>query len=166
MIINFITPQLVVKLIGLWPPYLASRISVESVNSDMTEIVVQMKQSFFNTNYVGTHFGGSLYSMCDPFYMFILLHHLKKDHIVWDQDAKIEFLKPGKGTVKAQFKVTKEIIEEIKSQTLNTFSIKRSFECNVVDAEGNIVAKVQKGLYIRRKDAKTRFQKEDLKLPN
>ena len=95
-----------------------------------------------------------------------MLHHLKKDHIVWDQDAKIDFLKPGKGTVKAQFKVTKEIIEEIKSQTLNTFSIKRSFECNVVDAEGNIVAKVQKGLYIRRKDAKTRFQKEDLKLPN
>ena len=71
-----------------------------------------MKLRFWNTNYVGSHFGGSLYSMTDPFYMFILLEHLKKDHIIWDKSADIEFLRPAKGEVKAIFEINESDLED------------------------------------------------------
>lgn len=112
-----------------------------------------------NTNYVGTHFGGSLYSMCDPFFMFILLHHLGEDHIVWDQSAKIEFINPGKTKVFATFKIEQYQIDELKNQALSNFSVKPVFHTEVVDESGEVIAKVEKQLYIRRKDAKTRFKK-------
>ena len=82
--IKFISPKRLMKLLSFSPPYLFAGISIVEVNDDFTKIVVQMKQRPWNTNYVGSHFGGSLYSMCDPFYMFILLHHLP-GHTIWDK---------------------------------------------------------------------------------
>lgn len=156
--IKNVSPRTVLKYIRFWPPYLAAGISVESVNDEFTDVVVKMSQNKFNTNYVGTHFGGSLYSMCDPFYMFILLHHLKTDHIVWDQAAKIKFLKPGKGTVRARFNIDLETIENLKKQAFETYSIRPCFKTSIIDSQNNVIAEVEKQLYIRRKDAK---KKED-----
>lgn len=149
--IKFISTKTVLKIISFWPPFLASGISVESVNDDFTEISVKMVQRFYNTNYVGTHFGGSLYSMCDPFYMFILLHHLNKDHIVWDKAANINFISPGKGTVKAKFSISLDDIQKIKSDAKVNHSVKPEFTTTVIDSNGKIVAKVVKTLYVKRK---------------
>src|SRR3954468_16500365 len=102
------------RRINFYPPYLGSGISVKSANDDFTKITVQMKMHWYNRNFVGTHFGGSLYSMCDPFYMFILLENLGKDYIVWDRSASIDFKKPGLKTVTAIFEIPKERIGEIK----------------------------------------------------
>jgi hypothetical protein len=59
----------------------------------------------YNRNYVGTQFGGSLYSMVDPFYMLMLMENLGRDYIVWDKAASIDFISPGKGPVYAEFHV-------------------------------------------------------------
>ena len=147
------------KLIGYWPPYFFSGISVEKVNDDFTSITTKMKQRWFNTNYVGTHFGGSLYSMCDPFYMFILLHHLGKDHIVWDKTSYIDFVKPGKNLVRSTFSVSLDEIEQLRKKALEEFSFNAEFETVINDESGEVVAKVKKQLYIRRKDAKKRIKK-------
>ncbi|MCB9092573.1 MAG: DUF4442 domain-containing protein [Halobacteriovoraceae bacterium] len=147
------------KFIRFWPPYFAAGVSVESINKDFNEINVKMVQNKLNTNYVGTHFGGSLYAMCDPFYMFILLHHLKEDHIVWDQAAKIDFIKPGKGTMRAKFTIPLEEIEDLRKQALQNFNLKPIYHCEVIDKNDDVVAKVEKFLYVRRKDAKERFKK-------
>lgn len=157
--IKLLTPKRVLKLIRFWPPLLASGIAVESFSDDLTEVVVRMKQYFFNTNYVGSHYGGSLFSMTDPFTMFMLLHHLKSDHIIWDQGANIEFVKPAYGKVKAYFYTPLTRIEEIKAQCLETFSIKPEFIVEVKDESGEIVARATKTLYVRRKDAKERFKR-------
>ena len=58
-------------------------------------IEVHMPLRFWNKNYVGTHFGGSLYTMCDPFFMLILVNNLGSGYIVWDKAATIRFKKPG-----------------------------------------------------------------------
>ncbi len=116
-----------------------------------------MKQWPWNTNYIGTHFGGSLYSMTDPFYMFMLLHQLKKDHIIWDQAADIKFLKPGRGTVTAEFSLRDEDIAEIKNRALKEFSHSVCFDVEVKNKQGEVVSLVKKTLYVRRKDAKERF---------
>lgn len=155
--IKLFSPKKVLKFIRFYPPFLGAGVSVDFMNNDLTEIIVKMSLTRLNKNYLGVHFGGSLYSMCDPFYMFMLLHHLRDEHIVWDQAANIEFIKPGKSEVKAHFKITKELIEDIKQKTLNEFSVKPKLEVQIKDLDGDVVARVIKTLYIRRKDAKERF---------
>jgi hypothetical protein len=39
-------------------------------------------------------YGGSLYSMTDPFYMPMLISNLGSDYVVWDKAAHIRFRKP------------------------------------------------------------------------
>ena len=155
--INYISPRFIFKLISFWPPYLAAGVSVKEINYTVNSVKVQMKQRFYNTNYVGTHFGGSLYSMCDPHFMFILLHHLKQDHIVWDKAANIDFIKPGKGKVWVEFKIELEEIEKIKKLALENFKVEPVFEALIYNEKNEVVAKVTKTLYVRRKDAKDRF---------
>ncbi len=163
MIWRLMSPQMAMKLIRFYPPYLGAGVKVSHVNQEFTQITVQMKLTPFNVNYVGTHFGGSLYSMCDPFFMFILLYHLGKDHIVWDKGAKIDFKKPGKSTVSATFQIDQGQIEQIREKALQEFKQTPIFKCEVLDADGEVVAALEKELYIRRKDAKERFEKPPLK---
>lgn len=160
MLINIISPRKVLKLIRFWPPYLGAGIYVKHISKDFTMVESRMKLRKYNTNYVGTHFGGSLYSMCDPFLMFILLHHLKKDHIVWDKSASIDYLRPARSEVRAQFEVSLEQIEAVKSKCLNSFSTELHFKIDVKDSSNEVVAVVSKTLYIRRKDAKELFNKK------
>ncbi|MGI4992151.1 DUF4442 domain-containing protein [Halobacteriovorax sp. GFR7] len=146
-----ISPEKAIKLLKFWPPYLGAGIKVLSINDERTKILVQMKQTFLNTNYVGVHFGGSLYSMCDPFYMLLLSFHLGKDHIIWDKSAEIDFLSPGKGVVKAEFEITMEEVERIKKQASEERRVLPVFETSIYDENAKEVARVKKILYVRRK---------------
>src|SRR6185503_9618316 len=67
-----------------WPPFLGAGIRVKRFSDDFREVVVELKLGRLNRNAVGTHFGGSLYAMTDPFYMIMLLHNLGGDYLVWD----------------------------------------------------------------------------------
>jgi len=160
--INFLSPIRVVKLLSYWPPYLTAGVKVSYVAKDFKKIIVKMRQRFWNTNYVGSHFGGSLYSMTDPFFMFMLLENLKQDHIVWDKSAEIEFIKPAKGEVSVIFEITDHDIERIKNKAMATFSFIENFCVEIKDQDDQIVARVNKGLYVRRKDAKQRFNKNSV----
>ena len=108
---------------------------------------------FFNRNYVGTHYGGSLYSMCDPWFMVMLIEQLGPDYIVWDKAATIRFKKPGRGTVKASFHISEERVQEIRAQADALGKIEPQFQAVVTDAEGNVVAEVDKLLYVRKKQS-------------
>src|SRR5689334_18498320 len=93
------------RRINFYSPYLGAGVRVTRVSEDFRQVDVEMPLRFYNRNYVGTHFGGSLYSMCDPFYMLMLIHILGPEYIVWDKAAAIRFKKPGKGVVKASFRL-------------------------------------------------------------
>ncbi|MCB1177708.1 MAG: DUF4442 domain-containing protein, partial [Leptospiraceae bacterium] len=96
---------------NLFSPYKGANIHPRIVDNFTYE--VEMPLILSNTNYVGAHFGGSLYAMCDPFFMFLLMNNLGKNYIVWDKSACIDFLKPGKGTVKAIFHIPQSEIDYI-----------------------------------------------------
>lgn len=141
-------------LINLWPPFLGAGIRIRRLRPDWTEIDVEMKLRWWNRNYVGTHYGGSLYSMADPFFMVMLIENLGKDYIVWDKSASIRFKKPGRGTVSASFRLSEPEIREIK-QALNSHEnekIERVFTVEVKDESGSVIAQIEKLLHIRRKD--------------
>lgn len=142
------------RMMNLWPVYWGTGISVREVSPDFMRMTVQMKQRFYNGNAFGTHFGGSLYSMCDPFFVLQLVPLLGPDYIIWDRSAAIDFLKPGKGTVTALFAWTPEQLEEIRQHTEGGEKYQPTRTVEVLDADGELVARVQKTLYIRRKPAR------------
>ncbi|MCH8941600.1 MAG: YiiD C-terminal domain-containing protein [Bacteroidetes bacterium] len=139
-------------LFNFYPPYLFTGIKIAHISQDYRQITVTMKLHFYNKNYVGTHFGGSLFSMTDPFLMTMLINNLGKDYLVWDQDSCIKFLKPGRGTVKAEFKITEELLNEIKENTKDKKKYFPKFETDIIDEKGIVVAKVTKTIYVKRKN--------------
>jgi acyl-coenzyme A thioesterase PaaI-like protein len=143
------------RFIRFYPPFLGAGVRLKSISEDLRTIEVQMPLRFWNRNYVGTHFGGSLYTMCDPFFMLILINNLGPDYVVWDKAATIRFKKPGKGLVKAVFHVPEERIEEIRAQADAQGKIEPQFQTVVADVEGNVIAEVDKLLYVRRKKTST-----------
>jgi hypothetical protein len=139
------------RFVRFYPPFLGAGVRVKEISTDILTIEVHMPLTFWNKNYVGTHFGGSLYTMCDPFFMLILINNLGPDYIVWDKAATIRFRKPGTGTVKAVFHVPPERIAEIRAQADAQAKIEPTFQTVVTDTAGNIIAEVDKLLYVRKK---------------
>jgi hypothetical protein len=137
--------------VNLWPPFLGAGIKVKHIAPDYREIVVSLKLRWYNRNYVGTHFGGSLAAMTDPFYMLMLIHILGKEYIVWDKTSTIDFIAPGRGTVTAHFTVRDDQIAEIKSKTANGDPYYPEFSVDIVNELGEVIAKVAKKLYVRKK---------------
>ncbi len=147
----------VLKLINFWPPFLGSGIRVKKISPDLTSIDVEMKMRFWNKNYVGSHYGGSLFSMTDPFLMLKLINNLGQNYIIWDKEASIRFKKPGKGTVRAHFQIMPEEIDSIRRQADQEAKVEPIFQILVLDEAGEVVAEVSKTLYVRRKSQKFNF---------
>jgi len=139
------------RAMNLWPPFLCSGIRVTMVTEDFRHVRVELRQRWYNRNYVGTHFGGSLFAMTDPFRMIPLLRVLGSDYIVWDQAAEIEFLKPGRGTITADFRLDDATLAEITTATAGGEKYLRWFDTELHNAEGEVVARVSKQVYVRRK---------------
>ena len=139
------------KLINFYPPFLGAGIWVKKISEDGRHIQVIMKMHWWNKNLFGTHFGGSLASMTDPFYVFILMMNLDKGYIVWDKSSKIEFIKPGKGTMYCDFKLSSTQIEEIKQKVDLEGKYLPILSTEIRDKEQALVAKVQKELYVRKR---------------
>jgi len=140
------------RFINIYPPLLGAGIRVHRI--DELTVRVEMKLTALNRNIVGTHFGGSLYSMCDPWFMLILMQALGTDYIVWDKSASIQFLRPGRGTVTATFHIPEEQIEEFREQADLGQKVEPVFTVDVLDAGGQAIARVEKLLYIRKKNGR------------
>lgn len=143
------------RVMNLFPPYLGTGISVTEVAPDCRSMTVVMRQRWYNRNAFGTHFGGSLYSMCDPHYVLLLIPLLGPEYIIWDKAASIEFLKPARGTVKAVFDWNDDQLQEIRARTIWGEKYEPHRVLEITDDEGTAVARVSKTLYVRRKRLKT-----------
>lgn len=139
------------KLMRFWPPFLGAGISVKNFSPDFTHILVQMKMRFWNKNYVGTHFGGSMYSMIDPFYMLMLMQLLGKDYIVWDKSASIRYKIPAKGTIYATFLLSLNEVEQIRLEVEEKQKIQPEFLIKITNETGDVVAEITKTLFITKK---------------
>jgi len=139
------------KAINYYGPFVGAGVKLEEMSKDYCYAKVTMPLRFYNKNYMGTQFGGSLYSMVDPWYMLMLIKNLGRNYIVWDKAAHIHFKKPGRGKVFAEFKLTAEIIEEIKVYVQANTKMDYSFKVEIKDEEGKIICEVDKVIYIRKK---------------
>jgi hypothetical protein len=142
--------RLMLRMVNIWPPLAAAGIHVRW-GADMKSVDVEMKLRWWNRNFVGTHYGGSLYSMTDPFYMLMLIKNLGPEYIVWDKAASIRFRKPGKGKVRAEFRLTDEQLDDIRERLKTDPKYEPIFTVEVRDESGEVVTEVQKVLHIRKR---------------
>lgn len=138
-------------MFNLYPPLLGAGIRITRIQADWKEVDVEMRLRPWNANYVGTHYGGSLYSMADPFYMVMLINILGRDYIVWDKSASIRFRRPGRGTVYAKYRISEEKVAEIREALEKEEKIEREFAMDIKDDNGEVIAQVKKLLHLRKK---------------
>lgn len=145
-------PPWLLKLgMNLWPPFVGAGIRVARIAADFREIVVEMPLRRYNRNYFGTHFGGSLYAMTDPFFALMVLHNLPPNYLVWDKAASIEFVAPGRSRMRAVFRLSQDDLDTIVKMTADGDKHLHLFNIDVTDTEGLVVAHVEKIVYVRKK---------------
>ena len=143
------------RLFNIWPPFRAAGIRVREIAPDFRSATVELRMRLFNRNYVGTHFGGSLFSMTDPFFMILMMKNLGPEYVVWDKQGTVRFLKPARGTVTARFQIPEARVSEAREATRGGEKFEPVFRVDIVDEQGVTVADVEKTLYIRRKKTPT-----------
>lgn len=138
------------KLLWLYPPYLGAGIRVTDIDEQLKHISVAMKLRAWNQNYLGTQFGGSLYSMVDPFFMMLVMLRIGQGYVVWDKSATIRFLKPGRAEVRARFEVSDAQLDEIRREVEAKGKAEPRFQVDITDVEGTPIAQVEKWVHVRR----------------
>nr|NLD39876.1 DUF4442 domain-containing protein [Actinomycetales bacterium] len=143
--------HLVRHVMNLWPPLLFSSIRIQEVSDDLRHVRVRLGHNRLTGNYVGTLYGGSLYSMTDPFWMMMISRALGPEYSVWDAHGEISFLKPGRGTVTTEFRLTEDELRSIRAETEDGQKHLRWFENDIVAKDGVVIARVRKQVYVRKK---------------
>ncbi|HEX7770123.1 MAG TPA: DUF4442 domain-containing protein [Dokdonella sp.] len=139
------------RALDWYPPLRFAGVRVLEISDDWRHARVVLRRRWYNRNYVGTHFGGSLFAMTDPFWMILVLRSLGDGYIVWDQAAEIRFVAPGREDVYAEFHVDDAMLGEIRAATATGAKHLHWCETTVATTGGDVVARVRKQLYVRRK---------------
>ena len=137
------------RLLTFYPPFIGAGIRVRADDADPYTMTSSMALRWFNRNTWGTHFGGSLYAMTDPFFALILIRTLGPGYSVWDKAACVTFVRPGVGTVKAVFHIEREEVEEIRRRVDAGGVAEPTYEVDVMNEASKVVAHVQKVLCVR-----------------
>lgn len=148
------SPALLKFLMNVWPPFWGAGIKVRHIAADFREVHVEMPLTWRNRNYVGAHFGGSLYAMTDPFFMLMVMRNLSSEYLVWDKAASIDYVAPGRGTVSARFVLEPRDLAQIEAATASGDKHLHVFKTEVCDQAGLTVARIEKIVYVRKKKRK------------
>jgi len=139
------------RLINFWPPFLFSGIKIVELSSDYCYCKVVLKSRPWTKNINKSQYGGSMFSMTDPIYPLMLMGVLGKQYFVWDRQAEINFLQPGKGNLMAEFHLTEDRLQQILHATADGSKYFPQFRIDVKDSDDNVVCEVLRTIYVRKK---------------
>ena len=166
-IMPLLTPHLLKLRLNTYAPYIGAGIKIDHISLDQGLCVVSMGLTTLNKNIVGTQFGGSLYSMVDPFYMLMLMHQLGSNYVVWDKSSNIDFIAPGNSRVTARMKIPSTEVITIQELAKDGEAVFREYKVDIVDDQQKLIATVTKTLYIRlRKYSKSKEQASRIETPH
>jgi hypothetical protein len=149
--------------INFYPMFFGTGGKVLYIAGDWKYVRLRLKLNLWTRNYVGTIFGGSQFAATDPMYMVMLFNILGGEYVVWDKSANIQFKKPGKGTLKAEFEYTDEEIAHIKqiANAEGRYEFKK--ETSWIDSSGEVVSIIEKSIYVATKEYYRKRQEEKKK---
>ena len=138
---------------NLSPMYRRSTGRLTYVSDDIQQVDIKIPLSYKNRNYVGSVFGGSLFSATDPIYMIQLLNILDENYVVWDKHASIRFRRPVKQDAYVNFVITDEDLEQIKKDVAEQKEIDFKKVIQITNKQKDIVfAEVTKIIYVADKE--------------
>ena len=129
--------------------YRRTGVKILHISDDFKQSEICLPLNWRTKGFFGTLFGGSIYSVVDPVLMVMLNMILGKEYVVWDKAATVQFLKPGRSTLYANFRVTDEEIERIKNDVLKNGKAEIGYQVSLKDSDGVEHAVIGKTLHIR-----------------
>ena len=134
---------------NILPPIRGTGSWLTFMSGDWKEAHLRLPLSLRTRNYVGTIFGGAMFAATDPIYMVMLIKVLGgDDYVVWDKSAKIRFLQPAKGKLKAHFYLPDRLVEDLKAQVAAEKSAHHTFTITWLNQQDRPVARIEKTVYI------------------
>ena len=143
------------------PMYRRSTAKVIKASEDLLNVRIKLPISYKNRNYVNSIFGGSMFAAVDPIPMVQLINLLDDSYVVWDKSAEIQFKKPAREHLYADFNYSIEELDSIKNKVNQENEIEIIKDTALTNKDRTITyCKVQKTIYIADKS----YYKEKRKL--
>lgn len=143
-------PRAFRHVLNFFPAFRGTGAWVTYIADDWSEMRVRIPLSWRTRNYVGTIFGGSLYAGIDPHFMFMLMHRLGPDYLVWDKAASIRFRRPGRGPLTAVCRMPDEEVAEVRRLLESNEKVDRTYTVDLVAKDGTVCATVEKVVNVRK----------------
>lgn len=145
------SPRAFRRAMRFFPAIRNTGVRVDHISDDWHHWRMRLPLSLKTRNYVGTHFGGTLYSSLDPQLMLAWMHILGPEFIVWDKAGSVRFRRPGRGTLHAEFTIPEE--DEARVRALAP-GAKMDLTYELAWRDGDVVvAEVQKVVHFQRRAA-------------
>jgi acyl-coenzyme A thioesterase PaaI-like protein len=148
---GYTSPGLVRFALNWWSPFRGTGIRVRHIGPDYRSATVEMRLRSSRRSRAGTHAGGSLYAMTDPFFALMLQANLGDDYLVWDKAGSIEHSAPARGRVWARVEIVEADLQHIARMTAAGDKHLHLFKVDIKDDDGMVVARVEKMVYVRRR---------------
>jgi acyl-coenzyme A thioesterase PaaI-like protein len=121
------------------------------IANDLRRVQIKLPLNWKTKNYVGTIFGGSMYSVVDPIYMVMFIKLFGPDYTVWDKSAIIHYKKPGRSTLTAEFSINEKELNAIRQALRKQAGIDRIYQVELSDEANKVYAVVEKTIYFKKK---------------
>lgn len=137
--------------LNYWPCVWCTGGKIRFLSDDFRELHVGLEKNIRTLNRVGTVYGGSIYSSVDPYFMLMMMWILGTEYVVWDKAAKVKFLRPITGKVKARFFLSEELIEKTKKEISEKGETVFDLPLKYEDESGTLYATFEKTVYAASK---------------
>ncbi len=134
-----------------FPAIFGTGVKILFIEDKWHEVQLRLAVNFWSRNYVGTIFGGSMFSATDPFYMIMLYRILGTEYVVWDKSATIRFKRPGTEKIYARLILTPDFIEKVKSEVSEKGEMNYELKVNWVNKNEKVIAEIDRTLYVATK---------------
>jgi len=136
---------------NVFPAIFGTGVKILFIEDKWHEVQLRLGVNFWSRNYVGTIFGGSMFSATDPFYMIMLYRILGTEYVVWDKSATIRFKRPGTEKIYARLLLTPDFIEKVKNEVLEKGEMSYELKVNWVNKNEKVIAEIDRTLYVATK---------------
>lgn len=139
---------------NLTPAFRATGAWITHLSADMRLVKLKLPLKLKTKNPMGTMCGGNMYSAVHGIYLVMLIKNLGRDYVCLDRFSTIRFLKPGKGTLFAQFELAQSEIAEVKALVEQHGKTDRQYLVELKDGNGVVCGEVTCTVNIRRNKSK------------
>ncbi len=148
-LLRHLSPRAFRRAMRFFPPIRNTGVRVTHISDDWRHWKAELPLDHRTRNYVGTHFGGTLYSAADPHLMLAWMHILGPGAVVWDKAAAVRFRKPGRGTLHLEFEIPEAQVAQVRRRLASEPKFDLHYTLQWLDRAGDVVAEVDKTVHFR-----------------